>query len=110
MRTRAAGLADGSVFQASSRRDRRAGLTMRTITGASGVLATDAGITPRPRPWAAIVTTIGRALASNTIRGSNPAAAQAASRAARTPVPLGRLTSGTSRSALTVMVSWLASG
>jgi hypothetical protein len=35
---------------------------------------------------------MGRALASNTIRGVNPAAAQAASSAARTPVPRGRLT------------------
>ena len=83
---------------------------MGTITGVPAVVATDSGTTARPRPRAAIVTTIGRALASNTIRGSNPAAAQAASSAARTPVPGGRLTRGTSRSDLTVTVSLLASG
>src|SRR5690348_1266730 len=109
MRTRAAGLADGVSGHASSRRDRVSG-AIGTITGAFGICAVDCGTTARPRPWAAIVTTIGRALASNTIRGSKPAAAQAASRAARTPVPRGRLTRGTSRSALTVTVVALASG
>ena len=52
----------------------------------------------------------GRALASDTIRGVNPAAAQAASSAARTPVPRGRLTSGRSRSWRIVIALAPASG
>ena len=107
MRARAAGLAEGAGCQASSSRDRSRGPVMGRILGPFGI---EAGTTASPRPRVASSTTMGRALASNTIRGANPAAAQAASRAARTPVPRGRLTSGRSRSAPTVIGPASASG
>jgi hypothetical protein len=72
---------------------------MGRILGPFGI---EEGTTASPRPLVASWTTMGRALASNTIRGVKPASAQAASSAARTPVPRGRVTSGTSRSLLIV--------
>ncbi len=64
--------------------------------------------TPRPMPPRR--ATIGRALASRTTRGLKPAFAHAASSAARTPVPWGRLTSGWSRRSSTVMLLRNANG
>ena len=62
---------------------------MGRILGPFGI---EAGTTASPSPLVASWTTMGRALASNTILGVKPACAQAASSAARTPVPRGRQT------------------
>jgi hypothetical protein len=91
----AAGFAGTAQLQASSSLDLIGGpvIAMARSAGACAS-ATEAGRIAVPRPRAARCATIGRALASNTTHGVKPSAAQAASRAVRTPVPGGKQISG----------------
>ncbi len=78
------------------------GATACTTTGGPGASATERATSATPRPCATRSRSRGRLVVSNGTRGAKPAAAAWRSRSARSPVPMGRQTNGSARSAAEV--------